>query len=244
MVNNISCLFNYNEGTMNNPMKKGCVLLLIMLLSVSGCGKKKKPADKCIAASDKDATVSMPIGQSKELVFDDDIAEFALVDDVATAAKTPSTTVAKADKKASVEEEGDEFSWIDDEEQRQDLKTVFFDFDKYAIKKDQEVAVDQDIKAVKTALAVAEKEGKKVTAIVEGHACHSAGSASYNLALSEKRAKVLKDRLVEGGIPSSQIKVVGRGQECPSIGKDGKPVTGTREQQWPNRRDEINLIRA
>jgi outer membrane protein OmpA-like peptidoglycan-associated protein len=236
-------IFNHGEGIMNNPMKKGCVLLLIMLLSVSGCKQKKKAADKSISATDKGATVSMPVAPgSKELVFDDDLAEFALVDDTAQNVKNSVTTVATADPKEA--EEADEFSWIDDEDQRQGLKTVYFDFDKYAIKKDQEVAVEQDIKALKKTLADAEKDSKKVTAVVEGHACHSAGSASYNLALSEKRAHVLKDRLVEGGIPSSQIKVVGRGQECPALGKDGKPVTGSREQQWPNRRDEINIINA
>ena len=223
-------------------MKKGCVLLLVMLLSVAGCGKKKKGADKTLA-TDKGTTVSMPTGQnSKELVFDDDIAEFALVDDTVQPAKSAGTAVAKADA-TTAEEINNEFSWIDDEE-RQDIKTVYFDFDKYAIRQDQEEIVENDAKVVKNALTVAQKEGKKVAAVVEGHACHSAGSASYNLALSEKRAKVLKDRLVEAGIPGNSIKVVGRGQECPALGKDGKPVTGTREQQWPNRRDEINIINA
>jgi outer membrane protein OmpA-like peptidoglycan-associated protein len=228
---------------MNNPMKKGCVLLLVMLLSVAGCGRKKKATDKTITA-EKGAAVSLPVGQdSKELVFDDDIAEFALVDDTVQPGKPAGTTVAKADVKSAEEDAADEFSWIDDEE-RQNIKTVYFDFDKYAIRQDQEESVVADVKAVKTALSVAEKDGKRARAIVEGHACHSAGSAAYNLALSEKRAKVLQDRLVQSGIPGNSIKVVGRGQECPAVGKDGKPVTGTREQQWPNRRDEINIINA
>jgi outer membrane protein OmpA-like peptidoglycan-associated protein len=214
-----------------------------MLLSVSGCGKRKKAADKTISIN-KDVAVSMPAGQdSKELVFDNDIAEFALVDDTISTEKTVASTVAKADAKSLEEDATDEFSWIDDEE-RQGIKTVYFEFDQYAIKQDQEAAVEQDVKAVRSVLAKAEKEGKKATAVVEGHACHAAGSASYNLALSEKRAKVLKDRLVQSGVPSNNIKVVGRGQECPAIGKDGKPVTGTREQQWQNRRDEINIINA
>jgi len=230
-------------------MKKGCALLLVMLLSVSGCGKKKKPAEKCVATNDKEATVAMPTGQGpKELqsVFDDDIAEFALVDEAAADAKAPaSEATAKAEENVADEDVTNEFSWIDDEEKReQNLKTVYFDFDKYAIKQDQETVVEHDVKVLKQTIADSEKAGKKVTAVIEGHACHSAGSASYNLALSEKRAKVLKDRLVGAGMPSDQIKVVGRGQECPAIGKDGKPVTGTRDQQWQNRRDEINIIRA
>lgn len=231
-------------------MKKGCALLLVTLLSVAGCGKKKKAAEKCLPANEKEMAVSMPVGQGpKELqsVFDDDISEFALVDETPTDIKAPVTdVVANTNEKKSEDEELiNEFSWIDDEDQRpQGLKTVYFDFDKYTIKQDQEAVVAEDVKVLKNTLSEAQKTGKKVVAVVEGHACHSAGSASYNLALSEKRAKVLKDRLVVAGIPSKQIKVVGRGQECPAIGKDGKPVTGAREQQWQNRRDEINIIRA
>jgi len=62
---------------------------------------------------------------------------------------------------------------------------------------------------VKQAIADREKAGKKVMAVVEGYICPSTGSASYNLALSKKCAKVLKDRLLGTGMPSDQIKVVG-----------------------------------
>ena len=77
--------------------------------------------------------------------------------------------------------------------------------------------------------------------VIEGHSCHSAGSAVYNLALSEKRAKALADRLVAGGVPSQNIKVVGRGQEVPAV-VEGKAVTGDRKEQAPNRRDEVRVI--
>lgn len=230
-------------------MKKGCALLLVMLLSVAGCGKKKKCAENCVSTTDKETTVSMPVSQEpKELqsVFDDDIAEFALVDETQADANAPKAeSVAKDQEKAVDEDMNNEFSWIDDENQHeQDLKTVYFDFDKYAIKQDQEAVVDHNVDILKKTLVEADNSGKKVTVVIEGHACHSAGSASYNLALSEKRAKVLKDRLVQAGIPNDKIKIVGRGQECPVIGKDGKAVTGTREQQWPNRRDDINILNA
>lgn len=232
---------------MNSPMKKGSVLLLVMLLSVAGCGKKKKCAEKPNANS-KESTVSMPLTQDKKelsSVFDDDIAEFALVDETTDADGKKQVPVATNDANATDEDMGNEFAWIDEaDETEQDLKTVYFDFDKYAIKKDQETIVSHDIEALKQTIALAEKDGKKVTVVVEGHACHSAGSASYNLALSEKRAKVLKDRLVQAGISNANIKIVGRGQECPALTKDGKPVTGSREAQWLNRRDELNILRA
>ncbi len=232
---------------MNSPIKKGSVLLLVMLLSIAGCGKKKKYAEKPKANS-KESTVSMPLTQDKKelsSVFDDDIAEFALLDETTDAECKKQVPVAIHDGNATDEDMGDEFTWIDEaDETGKDLKTVYFDFDKYAIKHDQETTVAHDIEVLKQIIAQAEKDGKKVTVVIEGHACHSAGSASYNLALSEKRAKVLKDRLVQAGIPNANIKIVGRGQECPALTSDGKPVTGSREAQWLNRRDELNIIRA
>jgi len=239
-------LFNHIEGVMNSPMKKGSVLLLVMLLSVAGCGKKKKCAEKP-NVNNKESAVAMPLNHDKKelsSVFDDDIAEFALVDETTDAEYKPAS-VANHEANLTDEDMGDEFAWIDEvDEVEQELKTVYFDFDRYAIKKDQETTVAHDIEVLKQTIAQAEKDGKKVTVVVEGHACHSAGSASYNLALSEKRAKVLKDRLVQAGIPNANIKIVGRGQECPALTQDGKPVTGSREAQWLNRRDELNVLRA
>ena len=77
--------------------------------------------------------------------------------------------------------------------------------------------------------------------VIDGHACHSAGSRAYNLALSERRAKVLADLMIEAGIPADCVKIVGRGDEMAAL-VNGKPVDGDREQQWPNRRDEIHVV--
>ncbi len=65
--------------------------------------------------------------------------------------------------------------------------------------------------------------------------------ASYNRILSEKRAKALKDQAVAAGVPASKIKIVGRGFDAPEI-VNGKPVTGDKDQQWLNRRDEIQVV--
>ena len=126
----------------------------------------------------------------------------------------------------------------------EDLKTVYFDFDKYSIRKDQESVVAQNVDTIKNTLAQQESGKAKKVVVIEGNACSSAGSAAYNMALSEKSAKVFADRLVASGISRDKIKVVGRGQECPAVDAGGKPCTGSKEQQWLNRRDEINLVKA
>ena len=78
------------------------------------------------------------------------------------------------------------------------------------------------------------KQGK--TIVIEGHACHSAGSAIYNLALSEKRARHVAQKFAEAGIDSCNIKIAPRGQEMPIVKE------GNRKQQAPNRRVEIFAI--
>ena len=78
------------------------------------------------------------------------------------------------------------------------------------------------------------KKGKNI--VVEGHACHSAGSAIYNLALSEKRARYAAKKMTNSGTDSKYIKIAPRGHEMPII-KDGN-----REAQTVNRRVEIFAI--
>lgn len=227
---------------MNNISKKSSTLLIIMLLSVAGC--RKKCLEKTIPVCNKQPEVSTPLTQEpkeQKSVFDEDVDEFSLVDEPPVA-NNPSTPTKQASKEIPEESFQEEFSWIEEEEQpeQQALKSVYFDFNKYAIKQDQETSVDQNVKTIKTVL----NKNNKQTIVVEGHSCHSAGSAAYNLALSEKRAKVLADRLVASGVSRDKIKVVGRGQECPALDTTGKPCTGTREQQWLNRRDELNLVKV
>jgi len=54
---------------------------------------------------------------------------------------------------------------------------------------------------------------------------------------------VLQDRLVAAGVARNSVKIVGRGQEVPAV-VSGKIVTGSRDQQALNRRDEIRVIVA
>lgn len=206
-------------------MNKGYMrlaLLLSVLVGLSGCGKKgpkntvkngKKVAwNDSVPVADKDV----------QSFFDSDINEFSLAED--------GTKLASNDSK--------DFAWAS-EENENGISPVYFDFDRFAIRPDQEATVSKDVKVVKNDLKSA-KEAAPVV-VVEGHACNSAGSAVYNLALSENRANVLAKRLVKEGVPAENIKIVGRGSECPAM-RDGKPVTGSREEQWPNRRDEIRVV--
>jgi outer membrane protein OmpA-like peptidoglycan-associated protein len=201
--------------------KQYAALVLLLVVGMAGCGKKKKKTDLKSPKSDVYTELDIPVaGNDSADFFDENVAGFNLADDLQVA-------------QAAVQ---DEYSWVDDTK-RDGFPVVYFDFDSTTIRVDQEEILKQDI-----ALALKKyQDNNGITIVVDGHACHSAGSHAYNLALSEKRAKVLADRLVAAGVPSENIKIVGRGMEMPAM-VDGKPVDGDRQQQWPNRRDEIHVI--
>lgn len=204
-------------------------LLLSVLVGLSGCGKKgPKNAvknGKKVAWND----VSVPVADDGvRSFFDDDINEFALAEDGSN------KTLAQNDAK--------DFAWAAGQNE-DGLNPVYFDFDRFAIRPDQEEVVGSDVKRVKSELKVAQKQGDAPVIVVEGHACHAAGSSVYNMALSEKRAKVLADRLSKEGVPAENMKIVGRGNEVSAV-LNGKAVTGSREEQWANRRDEIRVVRS
>ena len=134
-------------------------------------------------------------------------------------------------------EDTETFTWID-EQADDELRKLYFTFNHYGIRPDQKDALAYNIEQVKQLIADA---GTALpTVVVEGHACQE-GSPSYNIGLSEKRAKCVADLFVEAGIDQSLIKVIGRGQECPLV-VDGKAVNGSREERAPNRRVEVRVL--
>ena len=101
---------------------------------------------------------------------------------------------------------------------------VFFDFDRSNLTPRAQAVV-------KEAADVA-KAGRYARITCTGHT-DTAGSNSYNLALSLRRANTVKDALVREGVAASTISVVGRGEEQLLV----QTRDGVREPQ--NRRVEI-----
>lgn len=195
-------------------MKKMLSILLIVAALVPGCGKKKEK--KLDSKKDKNS-LNMPLaqGKGKSAFFDEEAEAFVLEDE------------AKGTKVASAQAD----SWVADANVKQ-FKTLYFEFDKYDIRKDQEPLLAADIKEAQAIVG----RGELVT--VEGHACHSAGSKTYNLVLSEHRAQEVASKIKDAGIPQESLKVVGRGTEMPVV------FGGNRDEQWPNRRVEFFSVSA
>ena len=206
------------------------MLLVIALLPACKNHKKQKAKEVRITpTSQQVAQVDIPLaGDDLRRFFDENVEEFAFVDE------------AMGNETVSVDAQGaidGQLTWASDMDEQS--QPIYFDFDKYAVRQDQEPAVAQDI-------VYARKEAKKnelqsdPVVVIEGHACHSAGSKVYNLALSNKRAKIVADRFKAEGVA---VTTVGRGDEMPAI-VNGKPVTGGRDQQAPNRRVEVKVVHA
>jgi outer membrane protein OmpA-like peptidoglycan-associated protein len=106
------------------------------------------------------------------------------------------------------------------------LRGVNFDFDKATIRADARPVLDEAINIL--------REQGSVAVIAEGHT-DSTGSDAYNQGLSERRAKAVRDYLVEGGIDATRIETVGYGESQPVADNS------TRDGRAQNRRTELKV---
>ena len=90
------------------------------------------------------------------------------------------------------------------------IQDAYFDYNRHSLRPDALKALEGDSTELRDILA--QYPAYKLT--IEGH-CDERGSAEYNMALGDARAKSAKDYLVGVGIPSDQLKLVSYGKEKP-----------------------------
>jgi peptidoglycan-associated lipoprotein len=90
------------------------------------------------------------------------------------------------------------------------IKDVYFDYDKNAIRPDAEATLQSNAIALREILK--QFPGYKLR--IEGF-CDERGSDEYNLALGDKRAKNAQEFLVRLGLPADQLDTVSYGKEKP-----------------------------
>jgi peptidoglycan-associated lipoprotein len=88
----------------------------------------------------------------------------------------------------------------------QNVKDLYFDYDKYDVKSDEQAILKAD------AQFLAMHPGYKLT--ISGH-CDERGSEDYNLALGSNRANTVRDQLVGLGVSADRIKTISYGKEKP-----------------------------
>ncbi|MCK4518031.1 OmpA family protein [Candidatus Babeliales bacterium] len=226
---------------MRKVVLSACVVGLVCF---AGCGKKADKEDIKIVQNvvDEDQLKAIqpeiPLYEEEKFFDSESVENFAFVDeeedlDLIKEEAVPEQ-VASAESEDWSAEEDLSLAWEDSEIEEVEFKTVNFELNKNSISKDQKELVAHNLKAAKEAV----DSGKDV--IVAGHCC-PLGSASFNMSLSEKRAKAVRDEMVKEGIPADHVKVLGCGSESPIVLSDASERGTKIKELAPNRRAEISI---
>jgi peptidoglycan-associated lipoprotein len=91
---------------------------------------------------------------------------------------------------------------------RQNVKDIYFDFDKSDIKPDQVSVLQSNATWLKS------NASRNARFTIEGN-CDERGSAEYNIGLGDRRANAAKEFLVSQGVAADRIMTVSYGKERP-----------------------------
>ncbi len=109
------------------------------------------------------------------------------------------------------------------EELNRQIKTVYFDFDKFDLSDQTRLTLRANAQVLNA--------NAQFNIKIEGH-CDERGTIEYNLALGERRANAVREYLASLGVNESRIRIVSYGEERPADG-------GHTESAWAkNRRAE------
>ncbi len=103
-------------------------------------------------------------------------------------------------------------------------RSVYFDFDSYAVKEEYRPVIESHAKYLSS------NKARKV--VIQGNTDERGGS-EYNLALGQKRAEAVRKSMSLLGVDEAQMGAV-------SLGKEKPKATGSDEASWAeNRRSDI-----
>jgi len=187
------------------------LLLAVPLLCLTGCLKKKK-TEKKVAQVGRGFDLSGSKKGSKK--YGKDLEAFVLDDQEDEARVISSVNTGKV-------------AWVEEKNGSKAFEPVFFDFDRYTIRPDQQEAVKIDAAQAKTTVA----QGKKLK--VEGHADKHYVSELYNLAISQKRAQTMVNALADAGVERTALNAVGFGATKPAVDAPGKIEANRRAEIVP-----------
>jgi peptidoglycan-associated lipoprotein len=212
------------------------VVSLSALLAISACGKKKvppppppPPAPPAPTASIAVTPNSIQAGQSASLTWQTSNATDVSIDGIGavqpngsqSVSPTDSTTYHLTAKGSGGTQEATARltvtaapapppppppSVTDEDLFSQNIKDVYFDYDKADIRGDQQSSIQADAQFL--------SQHNNVNFTIEGH-CDERGSTEYNLALGDQRASAVKNALTAAGVNASRIKTISYGKEKP-----------------------------
>ena len=212
------------------------ILGLSAFLTLSACGKKKAPPPPPPAPPPPAPTASISVnpssiqsGQSASLTWQTSNATDVSIDGIGavqpngsqSVSPTDSTTYHLVAKGTGGTQEATARLTVtappppppppaptvtDEDLFGQNIKDVYFDYDKSDIRADQQSSVQANVQFL--------SQHPNVNFTIEGH-CDERGSTEYNLALGDQRANSVKNALTAAGIAASRIKTISYGKEKP-----------------------------
>jgi len=193
-------------------MKKGMVALLagisMAALLAGGC------ANKQAVKNEEPVVPSASITEPAKPVVTPDQPQLAERAQVAEPARLAEQERLAAIKSAVIESK---------------LQTVYFDYDKSDLRQDARDGLSKNADFILKSAA-----GTKIQ--IEGH-CDERGSAEYNMALGESRAKSVQKYLTTLGVKADSLSIISYGKEKPA-------VKGGDEAAWAkNRRAEFVVLK-
>jgi peptidoglycan-associated lipoprotein len=211
------------------------VVTLGVVMMLGACGKKKEPAPppppppapSAPTASISVSPSSIQAGQSASLTWQTSNATDVSIDGIGavqangsqSVSPTDSTTYHLVAKGAGGTQEATARLTVtqappppppatvtDEDLFNQNIKDVYFDYDKADVRGDQQASVQADAQFL--------GQHTNINITIEGH-CDERGSTEYNIALGDKRANAVKEALVTAGVSASRIKTISYGKEKP-----------------------------
>ena len=104
---------------------------------------------------------------------------------------------------------------------------VLFDYDRYNLR-------SQDFRTLVDIYAALMKQNDKINIVIEGHA-DERGTREYNLALGERRANTIYERMIAGGVAARRLEKL-------SYGKERPVAKGSDEESWAQNRRGMILV--
>lgn len=189
-------------------MRKRMIALLAALsmaaLMAGGCANKEVVKTEEPGAATVKAEVPKPVQQPT-----------VKAEESATAAQKQIAEAAKSDEAQAVKAAEAVYAF----------DTVYFDFDRSDLRQDARNLLSKNAE-----ILLKSKQNIKIK--IEGH-CDERGSAEYNIALGERRAKSVQQYLITLGVQPDLLSVISYGKEKPA-------VQGNDEGAWAkNRRAEF-----
>ena len=191
--------------------------VLVSLLVITGCSKQPSLKDVDVQATSK--VVESEVSKVNEEAENDVLLE--------------DSGVVNTDS-ADVEEEAVSSTVVSTTSNNQEFAkklssiVIYFDFDKYNIRSDQWVKVEELAELIKS-------NPSNYTVRIEGN-CDEWGTEEYNYALGLKRANSVKDALIKLGVDPKKLTVISYGELNPVC---------TAHKGWcwrKNRRDNLTYL--